>query len=583
MTTGNNDELVGTINGLLPASTLSLLNSETRSIYTSIIIILKIYPVLVLVFGSFGNLLSFCVLIRANMRRYSTFCYLACLALVDLGVIITFSVNFISLYHFNYDIQDEPFPCKLFAFSIYFLPQYSSWILVAVSIDRVISAKYLRLAKQWSKPRHSVLVTFLLGLFLAVLNSHFFIYENNSVKQRNQQPTTTQNAQPRILPNDTAIERFLSSDTFAEQHGHFSLINTFSGSVNGNGETGGSDSSLSYEPFTTPPVQSVSRETTLSDQFDNSITIKQKSVPSFDINIIHCSLENSEALGYLYPYWAWIDLAMNVFIPFTGKIKQRIKNKYFILFFKAMIACTIIIILTLIRSSSRAGSTSARRSRRRRNISVMLVTVNLVFISLTAPIVIFLSLAEYVKDEKISYRQTIIVLIKSFCIILMNLNHSVNIVIYSVTAKEFRSEMVNFLHSVLYCIIGKPINQAGRDSINDDGTFLSRLRRLRQNLFKCCRMKVRKNSTNTTDSSGLQHTTALAEINHSRSSNSNKINKRKRLERNGNRKHSHARNSEISINRNSHRLTVQLQADPTSSICEREDISFHGLSISTED
>jgi len=59
-----------------------------------------------------------------------------------------------------------------------------------------------------------------------------------------------------------------------------------------------------------------------------------------------------------------------------------------------MIACTIIIILTLVRSSTRAGSTSARRSRRRRNISVMLITVNLVFISLTAPIVIFESIYE---------------------------------------------------------------------------------------------------------------------------------------------------------------------------------------------
>jgi hypothetical protein len=248
-----------------------------------------------------------------------------------------------------------------------------------------------------------------------------------------------------------------------------------------------------------------------------------------------------------------------------------------------MIACTIIIILTLIRSSSRAGSTSARRSRRRRNISVMLITVNLVFISLTAPIVIFLSIFEYVKDDNNLYRQTILILIKIICIILMNLNHSVNIVIYSVTAKEFRSEMANFLQAFLYCFIGKPISPADMDYLHDDGRILSRLRRLRENLFKCCRTKIRSNSTNTTDSSGLHHTTAPAGTNHSRSSNSNKLNKRRRVDRNGNRKYSTAHNSEASTNKNSHRLTVQLQPDPTSSIFEREDISFHGLSISTED
>ena len=87
MLTGNNDELVGTIRGLPPAATIALFEPHTRSLYTSIIIILKIYPVLILILGSFGNLLSFCVLLRAAMRRYSTFCYLACLALIDLGVI----------------------------------------------------------------------------------------------------------------------------------------------------------------------------------------------------------------------------------------------------------------------------------------------------------------------------------------------------------------------------------------------------------------------------------------------------------------------------------------------------------------
>lgn len=249
-----------------------------------------------------------------------------------------------------------------------------------------------------------------------------------------------------------------------------------------------------------------------------------------------------------------------------------------------MIACTIIIILTLIRSSSRAGSTSARRSRRRRNISVMLITVNLVFITLTAPIVIFLSLSEYFSSITYIYHRAIIVFIKILCIILMNLNHSVNIVIYSVTAKEFRSEMANFLQAVLYLIIGKPMSPTDMAYLHDDGSLLSRLRHLRQNIFKCCRMKLRSNSTNTTDSSGFQHTTAGGAVHHGkRSSNSNQFTQRKRLDRNGKRKTSKIRTGETSVQQNNHRLTVQLQADPVSSIYEREDISFHGLSVSTED
>jgi hypothetical protein len=273
--------------------------------------------VLVLVLGSLGNLLSFCVLLRPNMRRYSTFCYLACLALVDLGVIITFCINFISSYHFNNDIQHGPFACKLFAFCIYFLPQYSSWILVAVSIDRVISAKYLRLAKTWSKPRHSVLVTLLLGLILGILNSHFFLYENNSPKPGHQQQISQHNR--------TAMERFLSPDTFLHEHpDNLALINSFSnpGSI--------TSSLLSYESFTHPPIH---RETTLQQQYDSYITTGPEIDPYFDVNIIHCSLENSPKHQTLHLYWVWIDLLMNVFLPFTGNIKKvEIKKKKKIFF-----------------------------------------------------------------------------------------------------------------------------------------------------------------------------------------------------------------------------------------------------------
>ena len=589
MTTGNNDDLVGSIGGFPPHSNFALLDPDYRYLNASIVLLLKIYPVLVLVFGSFGNLLSFCVLLRAAMRRYSTFCYLACLALVDIGVIITFCVNFIALYHFNYDIQNVACLCKLFAFSIYFLPQYSSWILVAVSIDRVISAKYLRLAKTWSKPRHSVLVTFVLGLFLAVLNSHFFLYENNSIKQRNaSQPHPTSRHQSNV----SAVDRYLLATAFAHHNGPFPAINTYSDAqIPGNsGGASRSESSVSYEPFTPPSSQFVSRETTLQVQLDNLIGIKQEETPIFDVNMIHCSLENSLDHKRLYVYWAWIDLAMNVFIPFTGKRRTTLcPSRTFVVVLSAMIACTIVIILTLVRSSSRAGSTSARRSRRRRNISVMLITVNLVFISLTAPIVIFLSISEHFKDDNNSHRQTVLILIKIICIILMNLNHSVNIVIYSVTAKEFRSEMVNFLHAVIHCIIGRPVNTADLDYLQDDGTFVSRLRRLRRNFFKCCPIKLRSNSTNTTDSSGLHHhhhhhRTGAPTANHSRSGNhQTKMKKRKRQNGNGKRKCSLPRTSETSTLGGNHRLTVQVQNEPSSSTYEREDISFHGLSISTED
>ncbi|CAF0901357.1 unnamed protein product [Didymodactylos carnosus] len=243
-----------------------------------------------------------------------------------------------------------------------------------------------------------------------------------------------------------------------------------------------------------------------------------------------------------------------------------------------MIACTVAIILTILRSSQKSGSTSASRSRRRRNISVMLVTVNLVFISLTAPIVIYLSAYDQLKNEKNYYRSVILRLIKIFCIILMNLNHSINIVIYSVTAKEFRTEMTNFLHAVLYSIIGGGPNEQHLNYY-DDGNLVSRLRTIRHSIFNCCSLKVRVYSSNATESSKTNQ--------HNNNNSSNYQSVRKKGPRRSRcdsteREHIVRTSDGACIANKSHRLTVQLQQNEMSSVYEKE-ISFRGLSNSTED
>ena len=248
-----------------------------------------------------------------------------------------------------------------------------------------------------------------------------------------------------------------------------------------------------------------------------------------------------------------------------------------------MIACTIIIILTLVRSSTRAGSTSVRRSRRRRNISVMLITINLVFINLTAPIVVFLTVYPNVRDKSKHRRQVILILIKVICIILMNLNHSVNIIIYSVTAREFRSEMNNLLHAILYFFIGKPINPNNYAYVQDDRTIISRLR---QNLFNCCRIKLNSNSTSTIDSGDLLHikatsTNRISSTNDRTHENISK--KRKDFDQKDKKHLSFIGYKEISrAQKTDHHLAVRLRDGAGSSVFEREDISVQDFSYSTE-
>ena len=120
----------------------SLINSsDPREPYRTITLtLLRLYPILFILVGTVGNLLSVYVVLRSKLRRHSTFIYLAFLSIVDLVVLYTFCVNFILHAWFNIDLQRVSLiACKIFSFSIYFSPQMSAWILTAVSIDRVFA------------------------------------------------------------------------------------------------------------------------------------------------------------------------------------------------------------------------------------------------------------------------------------------------------------------------------------------------------------------------------------------------------------------------------------------------------------
>ena len=97
--------------------------------------ILIIYPWVIIIFGTISNILSIIILTRKKLRKSSTFFYLACLSLIDMLVLYTFCINFISYYHLEIDLQSKHVVlCKLFSFCIYYLPQYSAWTCAAVSI-----------------------------------------------------------------------------------------------------------------------------------------------------------------------------------------------------------------------------------------------------------------------------------------------------------------------------------------------------------------------------------------------------------------------------------------------------------------
>lgn len=184
-----------------------------------------------------------------------------------------------------------------------------------------------------------------------------------------------------------------------------------------------------------------------------------------DVNVIYCSPENNPKFEKYYNFiWVHIDLSINVLIPFgimilssliiilrVRKTAQNLENQR---------KKSVLNQNNLMVTSSNAGNSSkAHASRKKsvapgnakaRNISTMLVTNNILFISFTLPIVVFLSIAPAINDESLcANKRAKLRLGKIICILLMNTNCIINIFIYSIMSSQFRIELIAFFSNLL--------------------------------------------------------------------------------------------------------------------------------------
>lgn len=154
---------------------------------------------------------------------------------------------------------------------------------------------------------------------------------------------------------------------------------------------------------------------------------------NMDINVVQCSSENSNEYKEFYEnIWVYIDGIVNVYLPFT-----------------LMFLCSTIIFLSVLKTMNNANNSNKRLVAK--SLSTMLLSINTMFVLLTGPIVIYLMFEKRTFSEN-SYQCDIKIqakykMIKLFFIILMNANHTGNILVYCLTGTEFRTQ--------LFYVIGK--------------------------------------------------------------------------------------------------------------------------------
>ena len=149
--------------------------------------------IFLLVVGTFGNVLSFIIFSQSNLRKSSTFRYLALLSLMDLLVLYSGLLDlFLTIeYDGAFSLRNlNPLTCRLHTFITYWSQHSSSWILSFISVDRAIATNCLQFARKFCTPRSAEYIVAMILILIALLNCHELIFLHLQYTDRVDLPLT---------------------------------------------------------------------------------------------------------------------------------------------------------------------------------------------------------------------------------------------------------------------------------------------------------------------------------------------------------------------------------------------------------
>ncbi|KAK2179413.1 hypothetical protein NP493_492g02000 [Ridgeia piscesae] len=131
-------------------------------------------PVLIIL-GTIGNSLSGVVMMRKDLRKTTTSLFLTVLAVVDTAILYTGLLRQWLIIYKDFDIRKvAAATCKLHTFLLYALNQYQAWLLVIVTIERLIAVFLPHQSKRLCTRPAAAASVAVSALVIGGLNAHFF-------------------------------------------------------------------------------------------------------------------------------------------------------------------------------------------------------------------------------------------------------------------------------------------------------------------------------------------------------------------------------------------------------------------------
>jgi len=148
--------------------------AEVDSNHLAMTLLRTVIPVIVLM-GTVGNTLSFCVLVRRHMRSTPMYFYLTLLAVADTFVLYVsaFKVWIRALTHFEV-LHMSNVGCKLLMFILLCSFYMSAWLVVLVTLDRFLVIWFPFRGYLLMRIRQARLTAAVLSVFVAIYNVHVF-------------------------------------------------------------------------------------------------------------------------------------------------------------------------------------------------------------------------------------------------------------------------------------------------------------------------------------------------------------------------------------------------------------------------
>lgn len=150
-------------------------------------------PPILLVFGTTGNILSIIVLRRKNLKKSICTIYFVALAISDLLVLYTGLLRQWIYMTFDVDIRHIGMTfCKVHTWILYFSLDFSAWIQIAVTVERLCVVWFPHSIKYRCTRRAAICSLGIMACCLLAVNSHILYGMGDDVQDMNGTRTVNQ-------------------------------------------------------------------------------------------------------------------------------------------------------------------------------------------------------------------------------------------------------------------------------------------------------------------------------------------------------------------------------------------------------